>query len=101
VDKVRLILEKFVWVESRKIAKEKSENDAMRTLLRPAQGMLLKGDEGGAKFGGGVAENGDFRQGSHYPWVILGGRRASAPAFSGDCSRHGGLPDEAVSLITS
>ena len=22
---------------------------------------------------GGVAENGDFRQGSHYPWVILGG----------------------------
>jgi hypothetical protein len=32
--------------------------------------MLLKGDEGGA---GGVAENGDFRQGSHYPWVILGG----------------------------
>jgi hypothetical protein len=20
-----------------------------------------------------VAENGDFRQGSHYPWVILGG----------------------------
>jgi hypothetical protein len=33
--------------------------------------MLLKGDEGGAKFGGGVAENGDFRQGGHYPWVIL------------------------------
>jgi hypothetical protein len=25
--------------------------------------MLLKGDEGGAKFGRGVAENGDFRQG--------------------------------------
>jgi hypothetical protein len=25
--------------------------------------MLLKGDEGAAKFGGGVAENGDFRQG--------------------------------------
>ena len=35
--------------------------------------MLLKGDEGGAKFGGGVAENGDFREGSHYAWVILGG----------------------------
>jgi hypothetical protein len=33
LDKVRLNLEKFVWVESRKIAKEKSENsDAMRTL---------------------------------------------------------------------
>jgi hypothetical protein len=26
--------------------------------------MLLKGDEGGAKFGGGVAEKGDFRQGA-------------------------------------
>jgi hypothetical protein len=22
---------------------------------------------------GGVAENGDFRQGTHYPWVLLGG----------------------------
>src|ERR1700730_7032608 len=43
----------------------------MRTLLRTAQGWLLKGDEGGTKFGGGVAENGDFRQGGHYPWVIL------------------------------
>jgi hypothetical protein len=42
-----------------------------QTLLRPSQGMLLKGDEGGAKFGGGVAENGDFRQGGHYPWMIL------------------------------
>jgi hypothetical protein len=38
-DKVRLNLEKFVLVESRKIAKEKSENsDAMRMLLRTAQG---------------------------------------------------------------
>src|ERR1700730_3215572 len=33
--------------------------------------MPLKGDEGGAKFEGGVAENGDFRQGGHYPWMIL------------------------------
>jgi hypothetical protein len=37
----------------------------------PLSRMLLKGDEGGAKFGGGVAENGDFRQGGHYPWMIL------------------------------
>ena len=38
-NKVRLNLEKFVWSSSRKIAKEKSEDsDAMRTLLRPAQG---------------------------------------------------------------
>jgi hypothetical protein len=29
----------------------------------PLSRMLLKGDEGGTKFGGGVAENGDFRQG--------------------------------------
>jgi hypothetical protein len=44
---------KIRLVESRKIAKEKSENsDAMRTLLRTAQGWLLKGDEGGTKFGG-------------------------------------------------
>ena len=35
---------------------------------------LLKGDEGGPEIsGGGVAENGDFRQGSHYPLAILGG----------------------------
>jgi hypothetical protein len=34
--------------ESKKIAKEKSENsDDMRTLLRPHSMMLLKGDEGG------------------------------------------------------
>jgi hypothetical protein len=31
-------------------------------LTPPSQGWLLKGDEGGAKFRGGVAENGDFRQ---------------------------------------
>jgi hypothetical protein len=37
--------------------------------------MLLKGDEGGAKFGGGVAENGDFRQ---------GGQDALYPALSGE-----------------
>jgi hypothetical protein len=34
--------------ESKKIAKEKSENsDDMRTVLRPRSRMLLKGDEGG------------------------------------------------------
>jgi hypothetical protein len=29
----------------------------------PALKDAVEGDEGGAKFGGGVAENGDFRQG--------------------------------------
>jgi hypothetical protein len=48
VDKVRPNLEKFVLEESKKIAKEKSENsDDMRMLLRPRSRMLLKGDEGG------------------------------------------------------
>ena len=37
----------------------------------PALKDAVEGDEGGAKFGGGVAENGDFRQGGHYPWMIL------------------------------
>ena len=36
----------------------------------PLSRMLLKGDEGGLREGG-VAENGDFRQGGHYPWMIL------------------------------
>ena len=59
-------------MESKKNSEEKSENsDAMRTLFTTRSRMLLKGDEGGAKFGGGVAENGDFRQGGHYPWMIL------------------------------
>ena len=40
--------------------------------------MLLKGDEGGAKFGRGVAENGDFRQ---------GGQDALYPALSGEWER--------------
>jgi hypothetical protein len=55
-------------VESKKNSEEKSENsDAMRTLFTTRSRMLLKGDEGGAKFGGGVAENGDFRQGGSLP----------------------------------
>jgi hypothetical protein len=37
----------------------------------PLSRMLLKGDEGGCKIRRGVAENGDFRQGGHYPWMIL------------------------------
>ena len=28
-----------------------------------------------------MAENGDFRQGSHYPWVILGGGGGSISAL--------------------
>jgi hypothetical protein len=36
----------------------------------PLSRMLLKGDEGGQNLEG-VAENGDFRQGGHYPWMIL------------------------------
>src|ERR1700730_13458183 len=43
----------------------------MRTLLRPAQGMLLKGDEGGAKFGGGGGRKWRFRQGVITPWKVL------------------------------
>jgi hypothetical protein len=39
----------------------------MRTHSR----MLLKGDGGVQNLEGGVAENGDFRQGGHYPLVIL------------------------------
>jgi hypothetical protein len=44
--------------------------------------MLLKGDEGGAKIGGGVAENGDFRQGGHYPWMIFALRVTGTVPFS-------------------
>src|ERR1700730_2039604 len=59
--------------ESKKIAKEKSENsDDMRTLLRPRSRMLLKGDEGGL--------------GGHYPLGHLrrGGGSISALRVTGD-----------------
>ena len=38
---------------------------------------------------GGVAENGDFRQGGHYPWVILGGGwiNLSVTGNGGPCQR--------------
>src|ERR1700736_316536 len=52
--------------ESKKIAKEKSENsDDMRTLLRPRSRMLLKGDEGGL---GGHYPLGHLRRGG---WINL------------------------------
>ena len=44
--------------------------------------MLLKGDEGGCKNLGGVAENGDFRQGGHYPLDDLGVTSNRDPHFS-------------------
>src|SRR3984893_16080185 len=59
--------------ESKKIAKEKSENsDDMRTLLRPRSRMLLKGAEGGL--------------GGHYPLGHLrrGGGSISALRVTGD-----------------
>jgi len=47
---------KIRLVESRKIAKEKSEiSDVMRPLLRPRSRMLLKGDQGVQNSEGGVA----------------------------------------------
>ena len=49
--------------------------------------MLLKSDEGGGKIRRGVAENGDFRQGGHYP--VRG-----SPADPG-ADRHGYTPTRA------
>jgi hypothetical protein len=85
VDKVRLNLEKFVLEESKKIAKEKSENsDDMRMLLRPRSRMLLKGDEGGL--------------GGHYPLGHLrrGGGSISALRVTGDPAKGdpGGRPPD-------
>ena len=59
--------------------------------------MLLKGDEGGCKnLEGGVAENGDFRQGGHYPLDDLGVASNRDSSLATQRSFHSAIHERAV-----
>jgi hypothetical protein len=58
----------------------------------PLSRMLLKGDEGGAKFGGGWPKMAIFARGDHYPWMILALRvTATVPLPLSDLSTQKAL----------
>jgi signal transduction histidine kinase len=77
VDKVRLKLEKFVLEESKKIAKEKSENsDDMRMLLRPRRlrQVLLNIANNATKFTeqGRIIISAQPQRIDERDWIIIG-----------------------------
>ena len=64
--------------------------------------MLLKGDEGGCKnLEGGVAENGDFRQGGHYPLDDLGVASNRDSSLATQRSFHSAIHERAVTCWDS
>jgi hypothetical protein len=63
--------------------------------------MLLKGDEGGAKIGGGVAENGGFRQGASLPLGDLSVTSNRDSSLATQRSVHSAIHERAVTCWDS